>query len=221
MKLNFTYFIIFIVSILIGNSTVPVGAFSVTRIHYGGGGDWYCDPSSLPNLLKFVDQNTNIVIDPVEKRARIGEDDFYASSHLYMTGHGNIKFTDEEAQILRDYLIGGAFLHADDNYGMDKSFRKEMKKVFPELDWVELPPEHEIFHIVFSLPDGLPKVHEHDNKRPQALGLFYEGQLVVIYTYESDLGDGWEDPEVHDDPEDVRRSALEMGTNIVFYGLIR
>tara|TARA_Y100001968_G_scaffold323687_1_gene361772 strand:- start:209 stop:874 length:666 start_codon:yes stop_codon:yes gene_type:complete len=221
MKLKFIYFIIFIISLLIGNNSVPVGAFSVTRIHYGGGGDWYCDPSSLPNLLKFVEKNTNIVIDPIEKRARIGEDDFYASSHLYMTGHGNIKFSDEEAQILRDYLIGGAFLHADDNYGMDKSFRKEMNKVFPELDWVEIPPDHEIFHIVFSFPDGLPKVHEHDNKRPQALGLFYEGQLVVLYTYESDLGDGWEDPEVHDDPVEIRKSALQMGTNIIVYGLIR
>tara|TARA_Y100001934_G_C12232511_1_gene716076 strand:- start:84 stop:749 length:666 start_codon:yes stop_codon:yes gene_type:complete len=221
MKLKFIYFIIFIISLLIGNNSVPVGAFSVTRIHYGGGGDWYCDPSSLPNLLKFVEKNTNIVIDPIEKRARIGEDDFYASSHLYMTGHGNIKFSDEEAQILRDYLIGGAFLHADDNYGMDKSFRKEMNKVFPELDWVEISPDHEIFHIVFSFPDGLPKVHEHDNKRPQALGLFYEGQLVVLYTYESDLGDGWEDPEVHDDPVEIRKSALQMGTNIIVYGLIR
>ena len=221
MKVNFKFYIIFIFSILLGNNQVPIGAFSITRIHYGGGGDWYSNPSSLPNLLKFVNQNTNIVIDPIEKRAKIGEDDFYLSSHLYMTGHGNIKFSDEEAQILRDYLINGAFLHADDNYGMDKSFRKEMKKVFPELDWVELPPDHEIFHIVFSFPEGLPKVHEHDNKRPQALGLFYKGELVVIYTYESDLGDGWEDPEVHDDPAEIRNSALQMGTNIIVYGLIR
>ncbi len=221
MKVYFKYIILFVISSLIGSNSAPIGAFSITRIHYGGGGDWYSNPSSLPNLIKYVDQHTNIVIDPIEKRAKIGDDDFYASSHLYMTGHGNIKFSDEEAQILRDYLIGGAFLHADDNYGMDKSFRKEMKKVFPELDWIELPPDHDIFHTVFSMPDGLPKVHEHDNKRPQALGLFYDEKLVVLYTYESDLGDGWEDPEVHDNPEDIRQSALQMGTNIVFYGLIR
>ncbi len=221
MKVYLKFFIINIISILIGNNIVPAGAFSIARIHYDGGGDWYSDPSSIPNLLEFVIENTNIIVDPIEKRPRIGEDDFYSSSHLYLTGHGNIKFSDEEAQVLRDYLIGGGFLHADDNYGMDKSFRREMKKVFPELDWIEIPKEHDIFNIVFSMPNGLPKIHEHDNKRPQAFGLFYKEELVSIYTYESDLGDGWEDSEVHNNPYDLRLSALQMGTNIIVYGLIR
>ena len=218
--------ILFSFGILFGSfvwsgNTVPAGAFTITRIHYGGGGDWYCDPSSIPNLLSFLRQQTNVAVDPVEKRAKIGDDVFYSSPYLYLTGHGNIKFSDEEAQILRDHLIRGAFLHADDNYGIDESFRREMKKVFPELDWVELPPDHPIFHILFEFETGLPKVHEHDNKRPQALGLFYDEKLVVLYTYESDLGDGWEDPEVHSDPPEIQRAALEMGTNIILYALSR
>jgi hypothetical protein len=162
-----------------------------------------------------------MAINPLEKRAKIGDDIFSRSSYLYITGHGNIKFSDEEAQILRDHLLSGAFLHADDNYGMDKSFRREMKKVFPEKDWVELPLDHPIFNIFYKLPNGLPKVHEHEKNRPQALGLFNEGILMALYTFESDLGDGWEDPRVHNDPEDVRVSALEMGTNIILYALSR
>ncbi len=202
-------------------SVVPAGAFSITRIHYDGGGDWYSDPSSLPNLLEYVSTQTAVVVDPIEKRAKIGDDVFYESSYLYMTGHGNIRFTDEEAQILREHLLNGAFLHADDNYGMDKSFRREMKKVFPENEWVEIPVDHEIFKIYKTFPNGLPKVHEHDNKRPQALGIFHEGRLVVLYTYESDLGDGWEDANVHHDPAEIRQAALEMGTNIILYALSR
>ena len=212
--------ILFIGTFLFSENVLP-GAFSITRIHYGGGGDWYSDPSSLPNLLEFLGTNTLVAVNPLEKRAKIGDDIFSGSSYLYLTGHGNIKFSDKEAQILRDHLIKGAFLHADDNYGMDKSFRKEMKKVFPELDWVELPNNHEIFNIFYSFPNGLIKVHEHDNKRPQALGLFYKKQLVVLYTYESDLGDGWEDVEVHNDPVEIHQSALKMGTNIMLYALSR
>ena len=200
---------------------VPPGAFSITRIHYNGGGDWYADPSSLPNMLSYLSDHTNTAVNPFEKRAKIGDDIFSSSSYLYPTGHGNINFNDEEAQILRDHLLAGAFLHADDNYGMDKSFRREMKKVFPEKDWVELPPDHPIFNIYYEFPNGLPKVHEHDKNRPQALGLFNEGKLMVIYTFESDLGDGWEDAKVHNDPEYIRQSALEMGTNIILYALSR
>ena len=196
-----------------------IGAFTITRIHYDGGGDWYSDPSSLPNLLKFVSSVTNIAVDPIEKRTRIGDDLFYESSYLYLTGHGNIKFTDDEAQILRDHLLNGAFLHADDNFGMDESFRREMLKVFPEKDWVEIPPTHDIFSIMFPFKNGLPKVHEHDNNRPQALGLFHDEKLVVLYTYECDLGDGWEDSSVHHDPSGIRQQALEMGTNIIMFAL--
>ena len=203
------------------SENIPPGAFSITRVHYGGGGDWYSDPGSLPNLLEYLGDHTNISVNLLEKRAKIGDDVFKRSSYLYLTGHGNIKFTDEEAQLLRDQLLAGAFLHADDNFGMDKSFRREMKKVFPEKDWVELPLDHPIFNIYYKFPNGLPKVHEHENNRPQALALFNEGNLVVLYTFESDLGDGWEDGRVHNDPEDIRQSALEMGTNIILYALSR
>jgi hypothetical protein len=216
----FIIFIIFNICIFAQNNVSP-GAFSITRIQYGGGGDWYSDPSSLPNLLEFVSANTNIVVNPQENRAEIGDDIFYASSYLYLTGHGNIRFNDEEVNQLRDHLLGGAFLHADDNYGMDESFRREMKKVFPEKDWVELPPTHDVFHILFDFPNGLPKVHKHDENRPQALALFDEEKLIVLYTYESDLGDGWEDARVHNDPPKIRQSALEMGTNIIITALSR
>jgi len=199
----------------------PPGAFSITRIHYGGGGDWYADPSSLPNLLEHLKNNTNVIVNPLEMRAKIGDNIFSGSSYFYLTGHGNIKFSNEEAQTLRDQLLSGAFLHADDNFGMDKSFRREMKKAFPEKDWVELPPDHLIFNIFYKFPNGLPKVHEHENQRPQALGLFHDGTLIVLYTFESDLGDGWEDPRVHNDPEEMHKHSLEMGTNIILYALSR
>ncbi len=195
------------------------GSFFITRIHYGGGGDWYSDPSSIPNLLTYIKRHTHITVDPIEKRAKIGDDLFHRSSYLYLTGHGNVKFSEKEAIILRDHLLSGSFLHADDNYGMDKSFRREMKKVFPDKEWVELPPTHEIFSSHFILDKGLPKVHEHDKKRPQALGLFHDEKLVVLYTYESDLGDGWEDGGVHKNAEEIRTAALKMGTNIVVYSL--
>ena len=200
---------------------VAPGAFSITRIHYGGGGDWYADPSSLPNLLEYVKNQTNVAVNPIEKRAKIGDDVFIESSYFYLTGHGNVKFSDEEAQRLRDQLLAGAFLHADDNYGMDKSFRREMKNVFPEKDWVELPLDHPIFNIYYEFPNGLPKVHEHGNRRPQALGLFDEGTLLVLYTYEADLGDGWEDPRIHKDPIEIHNHALKMGTNIILFALSR
>ena len=195
------------------------GAFSITRIHYGGGGDWYADPSSVPNLLNYVEKYTNITVNKMEQRAKIGDDLFHRSPYLYMTGHGNVKFTDDDAFTLRDHLLAGAFLHADDNYGMDKSFRREMEKVFPDKEWVELPSSHDIFKIHFKLSAGLPKVHEHDKKRPQALGLFENDRLIVLYTFESDLGDGWEDEGVHHDEHQIRTAALQMGTNIIVYAL--
>ncbi|MFC1746712.1 DUF4159 domain-containing protein [Candidatus Neomarinimicrobiota bacterium] len=197
------------------------GVLTITRLQYGGGGDWYEDPSSLPNLIAFTRQQTGIEIAPDEVRAAIGDDLFWKSTYIYVTGHGNIRFTDEEAAMLRRHLVAGAFLHADDNYGFDNYFRTEMKKVFPELDWVELPADHAIFHIVFPFEEGLPKIHEHDGQPPQGFGLFYNGRLVAFYTYECDLGDGWEDPEVHDVPQNLREQALRMGTNIIVYTLTR
>ncbi|UCH63065.1 MAG: DUF4159 domain-containing protein [Fidelibacterota bacterium] len=197
------------------------GALTITRLHYGGGGDWYADPSSLSNLIAYTRKQTGIRIAPEEARAAIGDDTFWGSTYLYITGHGNIHFTDEEAVLLRSHLIAGAFLHADDNYGIDHAFKREMKKVFPDKDWVELPPDHPIFNIVFPFPEGLPKIHEHDGKRPQGLGLFQEGRLIVFYTYECDLGDGWEDPQVHDVVPQLREAALKMGANIITYALCR
>ena len=195
------------------------GDFTISRIHYSGGGDWYADPSSLSNLLEFIAKKTLIKINPNENVVKIGDEKFYSSNYFYLTGHGNIKLNDDEKIILRQHLINGAFLHADDNYGMDKSFRKVIKEIFPENDLVELPPTHDIFNIFYQFPEGLPKIHEHDNKRPQALGLFNKERLMVLYTYESDLGDGWEDINVHNVPEHKHQTALKMGTNIVAYFL--
>jgi hypothetical protein len=191
--------------------------FQLARLHYGGGGDWYANPSSLPNLINFVNQETTLKLDDTEARVKLSDGNLYNFPFLYLTGHGNIKFTSDEVYRLRDYLTQGGFLHADDNYGLDESFRREMKRVFPNKEWVELPATHPIFNTKFSFPNGLPKIHEHDGKRPQALGLFHEGKLVVLYTYESDLGDGWEDLEVHKDGETKHLAALKMGVNILMY----
>ena len=216
MKYHFLLLLLFPNNIL--EASIP-GAFSISRIQYDGGGDWYSDPSSIPNLLQHIKDNTNIKVNTQEKRGKIGDDIFNNSNYFYLTGHGNIKFNDNEAQILRDHLLNGAFLHADDNYGMDKYFKREIKKVFPEKEWVELPLDHPIFNIYYKFPNGLPKIHEHDNKRPQALGLFNEGNLMVLYTYESDLGDGWENPNIHGSSQELHKKALEIGTNIILYAL--
>ena len=195
------------------------GAFTITRLQYSGGGDWYADPSSIPNLLNFIDKNTNIDVNKKENRAKIGGNQFHDSYYLYLTGHGNINFSDKEAQELRMFLFQGGFMHADDNYGMDVSFRREMKKVFPDKEWVELPKTHPIFNVHYKFDNGLPKIHEHDNKRPQIFALFNDKRIIAIYTYESDLGDGWEDKGVHGNTEEIREQALRMGTNIVVYSL--
>tara|TARA_B100000579_G_scaffold421517_1_gene422421 strand:+ start:11168 stop:11836 length:669 start_codon:yes stop_codon:yes gene_type:complete len=195
------------------------GYFSISRIHYNGGGDWYSDKSSIPNLLKFVSDNTGIITEKDERVVKIGDNIFFSSSYFYMTGHGNIKLSKEELIILRQHLIDGAFLHADDNYGMDESFRKLIIEMFPEKELIEIPPDHDLFNIYYEFPNGLPKIHEHNNQRPQALGIFHDERLIVLYTYESDLGDGWEDISVHNNPEDLRKQALQMGTNIIFYSI--
>ena len=200
-------------------TTVSGQNFTIGRIHYGGGGDWYSDPSSLPNLLNYVSVNTSIKVEPEEVRLKLTDNDLYLYPYLYLTGHGNIRFSDEEVNILREFLLNGAFLHADDNYGLDKSFRREMKRVFPNRDFVELPPSHGIFSCYYTFPQGLPKIHEHDGKPAQALGIFDGDRLMVLYTYQSDLGDGWEDEEVHNDPADIREAALKMGVNIIYYAL--
>lgn len=197
------------------------GKFTIARLKYDGGGDWYSDPSSLPNLLKFIKENAPIDAYPEEIRVSIMDNDFFSYPYLYMTGHGNIKFSDEEVLRLRRYLQSGGFLHADDNYGMDKSFRREIKRVFPNNELIELPFNHPIFHIFYDFPEGLPKIHEHDGKPSRGFGIFYKGRLIIFYTYECDLGDGWEDPEVHGDSEEKRQVALKMGTNIILFSLMK
>ncbi len=193
--------------------------FTIARIHYGGGGDWYSDPSSLPNLLRYVNTNTNLNAAFEEVQLKLTDKELYNHPYLYLTGHGNIRFTDEEITRLREFLLRGAFLHVDDNYGLDESFRREMHRLFPDRDLVELSHDHPIFHSYFDFPSGLPKVHEHDNQPPQGFGIFDEDRLIVFYTYECDLGDGWEDEEVHHDPFQIREAALQMGVNIIWYYL--
>ena len=193
--------------------------FSIARIQYGGGGDWYCDPSSLPNLLAYLKANTSMSQASKEVRIKLTDSNAKQFPYLYITGHGNIRFSNNEIIALRSILSNGGFLHADDNYGMDKSFRREIKKVFPNKKFVELPHSHPIFSSYYKLKNGLPKVHEHDNRPPQALGIFENNKLVVLYTYESDLGDGWEDATVHNAPPEIRDAALKMGVNIIYYAL--
>lgn len=179
------------------------------------GGDWYSNPTSLINLARFCNSNLGTNFDLDYATVDVGSAEIFNYPLLHMTGHGNVLFSDAEAENLRNYLIGGGFLHADDNYGMEPYIRVAMKKVFPELEMIELPFSHPIFHQTFEFKNGLPKIHEHDGKAPQAFGLFWEGRLVFLFTYECDLGDGWEDPEVHNDPEEVRQQALRMGANLV------
>jgi uncharacterized protein DUF4159 len=186
-------------------------------LKYNGGGDWYANPTSLTNLAEFCNSALGTELNPDYATVEVGSADLFNYPFLHLTGHGNIVFSPAEAENLRNYLIGGGFLHADDNYGIDPYLRVALKQVFPELTLVELPFEHEIYKQKFKFPNGLPKVHEHDGKAPQGFGLIYEGRLVVFYTFECDLGDGWEDPDVHKDPPDVRQKALQMGANIVSY----
>ncbi|MCB9231902.1 MAG: DUF4159 domain-containing protein [Bacteroidia bacterium] len=195
-------------------------SFRIGKLKYEGGGDWYANPTSLPNLLKFLKENSTVQVGPEEETVEAGGTQIFQYPYVYMTGHGNVAFTDAEAENLRKYLISGGFLHIDDNYGMDKYIRREMKKVFPELEFVALPFSHGIYHMQYDFKNGLPKIHEHDGLPPEGLGLIYEGRLVTFYTYECDLGDGWEDSDVHNDPEDVRQKALEMGVNIILWALL-
>ena len=215
------YILILFLTLLISEEKDKLNKFTISRLHYGGGGDWYSDPSSLPNLLEFVNKNTLIITNKNENKVKVGDEQFFLSNYLYMTGHGNIKLTNEEIAILRGHLLNGAFLHADDNYGMDKSFRNLINLMFPEKELIEIPLTHEIFNCYYKFPNGLPKIHEHDNKPPQALGIFHNEKLIILYTYESDLGDGWEDKNAHGVPNEKRLLALKMGTNIIIHALTR
>jgi len=193
--------------------------FTIARIHYSGGGDWYSDPSSLPNLLGYIDRTTQINVAKEEIQLKLTDKELFSYPYLYMTGHGNIRFSENEIIRLREFLLRGAFLHVDDNYGLDESFRREIGRVFPNRELVELPHDHPIFSCYNNFPGGLPKIHEHDNQPARGFGIFDGQRMMVFYSYESDLGDGWEDEEVHHDPPALRVSALNMGVNIIWYAL--
>ncbi|MFL0352487.1 DUF4159 domain-containing protein [Xanthomarina sp. GH4-25] len=189
----------------------------IAILKYKGGGDWYGNPTALPNLIAFCNANIDTKINPKPETVETGSTEIFQYPFIHMTGHGNVFFDDNDAENLRNYLISGGFLHIDDNYGMQPYITEELKKVFPDKELVELPANHPIFNTAFAFPKGLPKIHEHDGKRPQAFGVFFENRLVLLFTFESDLGDGWEDEVVHNDPADIREKALKMGANIVKY----
>jgi len=192
---------------------------TIGRLHYDGGGDWYANPSSLPNLLKTVGERTALQTASREVTVRLTDEGIWDVPYLYMTGHGNVRFSDSELGILRRWLRQGGFLHVDDNYGMDESIRRELRRLFPDQELVDVPLDHPVYRLVYPFPRGIPKIHEHDGKPAQGLGLFLDGRLVVYYSYETDLGDGWEDPDVHRDPPEKREAALRMGVNLFAYAV--
>ncbi|HHP7242401.1 MAG TPA: DUF4159 domain-containing protein [Cyclobacteriaceae bacterium] len=192
----------------------------IAKLKYEGGGDWYANKTALPNLIEFCNKEIGTNIHKEEDIVEVGSPEIFMYPYIYMTGHGNVVFSLQEAENLRNYLLAGGFLHIDDNYGLDQFIRLEMKKVFPALEFIELPFDHPIYHQKFDFDDGLPKIHEHNGKPPQGLGIIYEGRLVCFYSYESDLGNGWEDQEVYNDPEEIRQQALQMGANIITYAFI-
>ena len=215
------YLSILLICILPVGSTHPpevaTSSMKLALLKYNGGGDWYSNPTALDNLAEFCNDEINTHFTPDYATVEVGSADLFNYPFVHMTGHGNVVFSDAEAENLRTYLLAGGFLHIDDNYGMDQYVRVAMKKVFPETEFIELPFDHEIYHQKFKFPKGLPKVHKHDDLPPQGFGLIWEGRLMCYYTYECDLGDGWEDPEVHKDPEELRQMALQMGANIISY----
>ena len=212
-------YIILIICLLF--SSIRIDAQSIALLKYRGGGDWYANPTSLPNLVQFCNRNLGMVMEKKVPTVDVGSPELFNYPFVHLTGHGNIIFSEEETRNLRTYLLAGGFLHIDDNYGLKTAAVREMKKVFPELEFVELPFSHPIFHQKYDFPNGLPKIHEHDAKPPQAFALIYEGRMVCLFTYECDLGDGWEDQAVHKDPEELRQKALKMGANILQYVFTR
>lgn len=192
-------------------------SYTIGLLKYNGGGDWYANPTSLPNLVKFSNKYLGTNIDPEPVVIDAGDAEIMSMPFVHMTGHGNVIFSASESDNLRTYLLAGGFLHIDDNYGMDPFIRPQLKRIFPEYELVELPPSYPIFHCKYDFPGGIPKIHEHDGKPAQAFGIFHEGRLVVLYTVECDLGDGWEDPSVHNDSEATRQKALKMGANMLYY----
>ena len=197
--------------------SIPSFSQEIALVKYSGGGDWYANPTSLPNLIKYCNANINTRIKTKPATVEPSSPDLFSYPYIHMTGHGNVVFNDADSNNLKNYLLAGGFLHIDDNYGMNQYIRKEIKKIFPNNELVEIPSTHTIFQKPYSFPNGLPKIHEHDGKRPQAFGIFIANKLVLLYSYECDLGDGWEDAEVNNDPLAVRGKALKMGANILNY----
>ena len=197
----------------------PPALLTIGRLHYPGGGDWYANPSSLPNLLAAIRARTGLRVSSEERVVALTDDELWNVPYLYMTGHGNVRFSEPELATLRRWLRQGGFLHADDNYGMDESLRRELARLFPDQELVEVPLDHPVYHMVFEFPRGIPKIHEHDGKPAQGFGIFLDGRLAVYYSYQSDLGDGWEDPDVHHDPPEKREAALRMGVNLFAYAV--
>jgi hypothetical protein len=208
---------LFIILALFSVSSTHKGTIKIAKLKYSGGGDWYANRTALPNLVEFCNKQINSNIDPQDEVVEAGSKEIYNYPYVYMTGHGNVVFTDQDIDNLRKYLTSGGFLHIDDNYGLEKFVRPQMKRVFPELEFVELPFEHEIYHQKFDFPKGLPKIHEHDGNPPKGYGLIYEGRLVCFFDVECDLGNGWEDFGIHDDSQETRLKALKMGANIIQY----
>ncbi|MCM5663104.1 DUF4159 domain-containing protein [Galbibacter mesophilus] len=198
-------------------SVSNICAQQLALLKYQGGGDWYSNPTALPNLIAFCNKNIHTTLESKPVTVEAGSSDIFQYPYLHMTGHGNVFFSEEDAKNLRKYLLSGGFLHIDDNYGMAPYLKKELPKIFPEKELQEIPKDHPIFKEQFPFPNGLPKIHEHDGKRPQALGIFDKNRLVLLFTFESDLGDGWEDETVHNDPPEIRQKALQMGANIIQY----
>ncbi len=209
--------LIFGVVLLSLAGVVAQPSVKIAKLKYNGGGDWYANKTALPNLIEFCNRNLQMNIAPNEDIVEVGSSDLFLYPYVYMTGHGNVVFSNQEAENLRNYLVAGGFLHIDDNYGLNQFVRLEMKKVFPNLDFVELPFDHPIYHQRYQFNEGLPKVHEHDGKPPQGFGIIYEGRLVCFYSYEADLGNGWEDQSIYNDPESIRQEALKAGANILTF----
>ena len=210
-----TIYTVWVIGLLLIFGFMADGGVKLAKLKYSGGGDWYANRTALSNLAEFCNEHLGTRIDPVDEVVEVGSKELFNYSYVYMTGHGNVVFSPKEAENLRQYLLAGGFLHIDDNYGLDQYVRREMKKVFPELDFVELPFDHPIYFQKFKFPNGLPKIHEHDGKPPQGFGLIYEGRLICFYDYECDLGNGWEDPGIYNDSEKTRTNALKMGANIL------
>ena len=220
-KIFFSFLLLSFTIIIFSFKSKTTYAYQIALLKYNGGGDWYANlETSLPNLIKFCNDNLKTAINPEQAIADAGSIEIFNYPFIHVTGHGNVIFSNQEAENLRNYMLAGGFLHISDNYGMDSFIRIQLKKIFPELDLIELPFSHPIYHQKYDFPKGLPKIHDHDKKAPQGFGLIYKGKLICFYDFECDLGDGWESQEIHNDSQEARNNALKMGANIISYAFM-